>query len=191
MAKTYFMKAAIVYKGKYGATRQYVEWLGEALKLPVLTVGDVAAAQIPEADFLLIGTSVYYGRFRIRKWLRENVKAISGKKLFLFVVNATSPDEQAKRNKFIEDNVPKEVRNQCETFFLPGRLIHSQLHFFDRFMVNMSARMVKDPEKKKAALSDLDEVKKENLAPLVDAVQKFSSAGRVEISKQPAPPMKH
>lgn len=184
------MKEVIVYNGKYGATKQYAGWLGEKLGLPVIHSGDVTLDQLNDADMLLIGTSVYYGKFRIRKWLKKNVKHISNKKLFLFVVNATAPDEQAKRNKFVEDSVPIEFRNRCEVTFLPGRLIHKELHFIDRFMVNMAARMLKDPEKKKAMQSDLDEVKMENLAPLIDAVNKYRSTEKVEVGKQPVSSLK-
>lgn len=34
------MNAIIIYKGKYGATRQYAEWIGAALKISFVSADD-------------------------------------------------------------------------------------------------------------------------------------------------------
>ncbi|MFI5154518.1 MAG: flavodoxin domain-containing protein, partial [Chitinophagales bacterium] len=113
----------IVYSSKYGATRQYAEWLAEELHLPLHETENVSAEQLAYADYLLIGTPIFYGSFMIRKWLRKNVLAIRNKKLFLFIVTATSADEVDTRKKFMRHNIPSEIRQDFEFFFLPGRLI--------------------------------------------------------------------
>ena len=168
----------IVYSSKYGATMQYAEWLAQELKLPLVTSGKITAAQLTNADFLLIGTPVYMGRFRILKWMKKNLKNIRGKKLFFFIVNATAPDEQAKRDRFVLDNIPGEIRGKCTIYFLQGRLIHKKLTFFDRLMVTMGERIEKNLEKRKAMRSDVDAVKKDNLVPLIKAVNDFYYSGQ-------------
>lgn len=167
-------RGVVVYESKYGATRQYAEWLGDKLKLPVIMGAEIKADQLNSCDFLLIGTPVYTGKFRIKNWMKKNVKILINKKLFLFIVNATAPGEQAKRNQFIQDNVPAEIRQYSEVYFLPGRLIHKNLTFFDRLMLKMAEKTIKDPEKRKAIQSDLDGIKKDNLVPLIKAVNDFS-----------------
>ena len=78
-------KGAVVYESKYGATRQYAEWLGEELKLPVIRAAEITANQINGYDFLLIGTPVYTGKFRLRNWIRKNVKIVIKKNYFFLL----------------------------------------------------------------------------------------------------------
>src|SRR6185503_7735000 len=169
------MQGIIIYDSKYGATRQYAEWLGTELNLPFSLSHNITKKQIDEADYLLIGTPVYFGKFRIRRWLRKNAGNINNKKLFFFIVNATAPDEQERRDKFAKDNIGGEIRNKCEIYFLPGRLIHKNLTPFDKLMVKMGERAIKDPVKRNGIRSDLDNVKKENIVKLIERVNNYCS----------------
>ncbi len=56
----------IIYTSKYGATRQYAEWLGNELNLSQAHPEAITGAQIERADYLVIGTPVYFGKFRIK-----------------------------------------------------------------------------------------------------------------------------
>lgn len=82
---------------------------------------EVSKNQLREFDFLLIGASVYFGKFKIRNWLKKNIQ-LRSRKIFLFIVNATAADEQAKRHQFVQDNVPQQLNPACEIFYLPGGL---------------------------------------------------------------------
>ncbi|KAA9035656.1 hypothetical protein FW778_20750 [Ginsengibacter hankyongi] len=177
--KDSILNGLIIYNSKYGATRQYAEWLAQALKIPLIRSGETTAAQVTNADFLLIGTPVYMGKFRMLKWIRKNMKNIRNKKLFFFIVNATAPGELAKRDKFVLDNLPGEIRAKSSIYFLPGRLIHKKLTLFDRLMVAIGVRIEKNPEKRKAMRSDLDAVKKDNLTPLINSVNDFYYRGQL------------
>ena len=42
------MKAIVIYKGKYGSTAQYAEWIAEALYLPVLDIDQEPADRLEE-----------------------------------------------------------------------------------------------------------------------------------------------
>jgi menaquinone-dependent protoporphyrinogen IX oxidase len=163
----------IVFESKYGATKQYAEWIADELVLPLIKPASLSLQQLQSADFLVIGTPVYNGVFRIKNWLREHVKAVSGKRLFFFVVNATAEAEQAKRDQFVVNSIPPEIRQDCAVYFMPGRLIHHQLNFFDGLMLSVAAKLMTDPVKKKAIKADIDGVKKANIAALCNAVNEY------------------
>ena len=40
------MQGHIIYQGKYGATRQYADWLNEMLNIPVSTPDKITAIEI-------------------------------------------------------------------------------------------------------------------------------------------------
>ena len=53
------MKGIVIYKGKYGATKQYAKWIGGELGLPVEDSKDIMENELSYFDFLLIGSGVY------------------------------------------------------------------------------------------------------------------------------------
>lgn len=168
------MKGAIIYKGKYGATRQYAEWLGEELHLPVLDLEIVSARMLAKYDYIIAGASVYAGKLQNKSWLNRNSKTLVGKKLFLFIVCATPSSEKEKLNGIIKANIPNALVNLADIFFLGGRLIISKLSWIDRLVLKMGASLEKDPARKKAMLRDFDSVKKENMKVLVHAVSAYT-----------------
>jgi menaquinone-dependent protoporphyrinogen IX oxidase len=167
------MKGIIVYKGKYGATQQYAQWLGQELNILVADADKVSANDVSDADFIVIGSSVYIGKLQISKWLRANLASLKHKKIFFFQVAATPPDQKEKLETYIRSGVPEEIRGQCDFYFYPGKMIFQQLSWKDRFMLKMGARLTKDPEEKKGMLTDFNQVKRENISGLVDAVKEF------------------
>ncbi|MBP7557967.1 MAG: hypothetical protein KA821_16945 [Chitinophagaceae bacterium] len=169
------MTALIIYDSKYGATRQYAEWLSIALRTPVIKSKEVTPAMIEKADLLLLGTPVYYGKFRLAKWLKKNEHNLLHKKMLFFVVGGTSNAEDRERNKSVKASIPQSLLLQSEIYFLKGRLIHSQLSFTDRLMMKMAGMRLKDPGKRKAMNADLDGVSPEELKPLVNAFDAFSA----------------
>ena len=161
------MKSVIIYKGKYGATRQYAEWLGEALHLPLKTPEELQEEDIKMHDFIIMGSSVYIGKLLIRNWVKEHAAVLKSKKLILFVVCGSN--NLKEQEKIIKQNIPHGLLDPSHIFFLPGRLIQSKLSWKDRFMLKVGAMMVKAPEAKKFMLQDRDNVKKENINAIVSA----------------------
>jgi menaquinone-dependent protoporphyrinogen IX oxidase len=168
------MKGAIIYKGKYGATRQYAEWLGEELNIPVLDLEIVSASMLAKYNYIIAGASVYAGRMQNKNWLIRNSKILQGKKLFLFIVCATPSSEKEKLNGIIKTNIPAALEGLADIFFLAGRLVISKLSWIDRLVLKMGASLEKDPARKKAMLQDFDSVKKENLKMLIHAVSAYT-----------------
>jgi menaquinone-dependent protoporphyrinogen IX oxidase len=168
------MKALIIYKGKYGATDQYANWLGNALNLQALQPEQVSSHQLSSAEVLILGTSVYIGKFQIREWLQHNVSLITGKKLFLYVVVGTSLEEKEKLESLVAANVPDEIRNKTEIFFLPGKLEYAKLSWIDKILLRMGAFFTKDAAQKKRMLTDYNEVKRVHLAQIIQSITRYT-----------------
>jgi menaquinone-dependent protoporphyrinogen IX oxidase len=177
------MKGLVIYHGKYGATRQYARWLGESLSLMVCEPDLVPGEQLAEAGFVVLGTSVYIGKFGLRDWLQKHATRLAGKQLYLFVVAATPAGEKETWQTLLQNNLPESVRKNCEIFLLPGRLNYQNLSWLDRMLLRVGAFFAEDPAQRKKMLTDFDEVKKENLAPILAAVRRLTpfAAGRTKI----------
>lgn len=174
------MKGLVIYKGRYGATKQYAMWIGQELGLTVASADRFPAAELPKYDFFIIGSSVYIGKLEIRKWLKKNFDILIDKKVFLFQVAASPVTDKETRESYNAHSVPAPIK--VKAFFLPGRMIKRNLRWFDRFMLRMGAKMAKDPAESKRMLTDFDEVKKEHTFSLIYAVRAF--LGKYEPKKQ-------
>lgn len=164
----------IIYKGKYGATRQYADWLGEAIQQPVTPVQNVTKDQLHTADFILLGSSVYIGKLLINEWIIRNAPLLKNKKLLLFVVCGNgSPKEQ---ERIIKHSIPDGLIDWSDIFFLPGRLIFSKLSWKDKLLLKIGAMKAKNPETRKRMLQDVDNVQPELLTPLVNKMSVLHAA---------------
>lgn len=169
------MSGVIVYKGKYGATLQYAIWLGASLNLQVLKTefANENSTKLVMADYVIIGSSVYIGKLQIASWLKRNTDLLKGKKLVFFVVAGTPPGQTEKLMSYFTASVPEELRRSCSIYFLPGRLQFRQLSFMDKLMLRMGAWLSKR-RGEKIQVSDYDEVRKDNLGPVIKEVRSFS-----------------
>ncbi|MFI5153983.1 MAG: flavodoxin domain-containing protein [Chitinophagales bacterium] len=169
------MNGIIVYKGKYGATLQYADFLGSSLQVPIVMSDNVQASDLKKFDYVILGSAVYIGKLLIREWIRENIETLQSKKLFIFIVCGTSPDNKEKLEPISRENIPEEIRNRCEIYFLHGRMNKKKLSFWDSILLKMGSIFTKDPVEKMNMLKDFDAVRIENLFPLINAVSAYKS----------------
>jgi menaquinone-dependent protoporphyrinogen IX oxidase len=169
------MKGIIIYKGKYGATEQYVSWLAEQLQLPSIPADDFSSSRILMSDFVVIASSVYIGKWILRDWLKQHFGFLKNKKIFLLVVCGTPSSEKEKQEEIARNNFSGEVLSESEVFFLPGRLTISKLSWKDRLMLRIGSMLEKDPKSKKAMQRDIDGVRKELLTPVINRIIAYVS----------------
>lgn len=167
------MNGLIIYKGKYGATRQYAYWLGKGLALPMVLADNIGGRQLKPYDYLLIGTSVYIGKLQVKNWMKENEPYLSGKKIFFFQVAAAPATDLEKRMSYISSGVPSGLMADCKFFFLEGKMKMDKLRWWDRFILKMGARFTWDPMARKNMLTDFDKVKKENLDDMLSFIRQY------------------
>lgn len=167
------MKGAIIYKGKYGATRQYAGWLGDVLQLPVVEMEAAGPEIIARFDYLLLGASVYMGKTQHKEWLQKNTAILRNKTLFHFIVCGTPLSQKEKLEQIVKNNLPAALQRPASVWFLRGRMIIGKLSWIDRLVLRIGARLEKNPETRKQMLQDFDEVKQEKLISLVGAVNVY------------------
>lgn len=175
------MKGLVIYKGKYGATKQYATWIGQELQLPVASADRFPVDELPKYDYFILGSSVYIGKLEIKDWLKKNFDLLQNKKILFFQVSASPPEQIEKREGYNKASLSPDILKKIEFYYLPGRMIMRNLSAWDRFMLKMGARLTKDPLEKKAMLTDFDHVKKEKILPVIDAIRAFKKVNEPEI----------
>jgi menaquinone-dependent protoporphyrinogen IX oxidase len=164
------MNGIIIYQGKYGATEQYAQWLAGSLKLPLLKAELATPNVLANYDLIILGSSVYVGKFVINPWLQRNLTSLTGKKIFFFIVCGTTADNQTQQHALIKNNVDPLISNNCDVFFLPGRVIVSKLSWKDWFILKMGAMAEKDPKKKAVMNKGFDGMNQKHLNGLIVGV---------------------
>ena len=167
------MKGLVIYKGKYGATKQYAMWIGQELQLPVASADRFHIDELPKYDFFILGSSVYIGKLEIKDWLKKNFTVLQNKKIFFFQVAGSPVEQIEKRESYNKASIPPDMLQKIQFYYLPGRMIMRNLSGWDRFMLKMGAKLTKDPVEKKAMLTDFDHVKKEKVIPIMEGVRTF------------------
>jgi menaquinone-dependent protoporphyrinogen IX oxidase len=167
------MKGLVIYKGKYGATKQYAMWIGQELQLPVASADRFHINELSKYDFFILGSSVYIGKLEIKDWLKKNFNVLQNKKIFFFQVAGSPVEQIEKRQSYNKASLPPSILKKAQFYYLPGRMIMRNLSGWDRFMLKMGAKLTKDPVEKKAMLTDFDHVKKEKVIPIIEGVRTF------------------
>ena len=93
------MKGLVIYKGKYGATKQYAMWIGQELQLPVASADRFPVDELPKYDYFILGSSVYIGKLEIRDWVKKNFDLLQNKKILFFQVSASPPEQIEKKRE--------------------------------------------------------------------------------------------
>ena len=176
------MKGLVIYKGKYGATKQYAMWIGQELQLSVGSADRFPIDELPKYDYFILGSSVYMGQLEIKNWLRKNFKILQNKKIFFFQVAGSPPEQIEKRESYNKASLSAAILKKIQFYYLPGRMIMRNLSTWDRFMLKMGARLTKDPVEKQKMLTDFNDLKKENIDPLVKAARNFTNIYVPEIA---------
>lgn len=176
------MKGLVIYKGKYGATKQYAMWIGQVLELPVVSADRFLIDQLPKYDYFILGSSVYIGKLEIKEWLKKNFKSLQNKKIFFFQVAGSPAEQIEKRESYNKASLPAAILEKIQFYYLPGRMIMRNLSAWDRFMLKMGAKLAKDPDEKKAMLTEFDHVQKEKTTPIIAAVSAFTEINEPEMN---------
>jgi menaquinone-dependent protoporphyrinogen IX oxidase len=174
------MNAFIIYNGKYGATHQYAKWLSSALHFPIFRTDEVEGKNLANHDSLIIGGSVYTGTWQAAAWLRENLNHVRNMKIIIFIVCATPPENKDKLEEIARQNIPAEIKNRSSIYFLHGRMVLKNLSWKHRLMMKLGAALTRDPVQKARMLQDFDDVKKENLQPMINEILKYQNQSKVK-----------
>ena len=164
------MKGVVLYRSKYGSTRQYAEWISEETGFPLIDLNRSSRPVIADMDVVVIGGWILSDRMVTHSWIRKNWEPLRGKKVVLFSTSASRPTEELKR-KYLERTLREEMRKGVIYFPLWGRFSIDGLNLVDGSMMKIASRMFRSDELMKEMVRGIDEVKRENLERLLENIR--------------------
>lgn len=137
------MKTVVIYTSKYGSTKKYAKWLSESLECPAMRLQDVSREKLSEYDTIIYGGGLYASQINGFKKFLSLLGSTENKKLMLYTVGMTSPDNTEFYKDVVKQNISTELISKIEVFFLQGDVLFSKMSAFDKFIMKMPRAMAK------------------------------------------------
>ncbi|MBR2927364.1 MAG: flavodoxin domain-containing protein [Clostridia bacterium] len=140
------MKILIAYSSKNGTVKECVRRLAQELQPMAVELADLdaEAPSVQDYDAVLVGGSVYFGRFRpsLRRFLKANGAILQGKCTGLFLCCGLTHEA----DYYLEKLFPKELReSSVATVYFGGRLKADEGSRWDRWILrSMRARLLEE-----------------------------------------------
>jgi len=160
-------RVLILYQSKYGSTRQYADWIHKDIPSEIVDVDKGDKPEFAEYDVIVFGGSVRMGRIVIAPLIVETWNAVKGGKVVLFTTSGTPP-QHPNIQKIFNSSFPEDIRKEIKYFPLRGRILSKDIGFFDKLLIAIGRMVEKDEALRKFMSEDFDEVKPENLSPVLE-----------------------
>ena len=165
------MSCIVVYKTKYGSTKEYAEWIAQELGCKAVPENKMKPAELLNYDTIIFGGCIRVGKIVIADYMKKNWNKLEDKKIILFTSSGAAPTDTKELKANLERCYTPEMLAKIKYIPLHGRMNFDKLDLLDKFGMNMAAKMIKDPEVREKFLATFDSVKKENIKPVISAVK--------------------
>ncbi len=177
------MKKAVVYNSKYGATKQYAEWIAAALHADLIDGKHLKASSLSPYDMIIYGGGIFSGGIYRLDFLKKHIrKELKGKVIICFGVGITVNHDE---NQIQADEINfKDVLEGLPCFYLPGKFDPAAVRGVDKGIIKITRHMIDGGVGKYAAeLQDTfangrDLIDREKIIPLLEYVHELE--GRLE-----------
>ncbi|MDR2962501.1 MAG: flavodoxin domain-containing protein [Bacteroidales bacterium] len=148
-------KAAIIYHSKYGHTKQYAQWIAEALNADIYTDKYLKNIRLEDYDTLVFGSGMYAGANKAAQLIVQYFNRIRHKKVLLFTCGALDVSNEAiaaDTDRALNTVLTPEIRAKIRIFHLRGGIDFARLSWWYRLMLKFPySKFSKIPENERNA----------------------------------------
>lgn len=167
----------VIYKSKYGTTKQYAEWIADELGTPLFEVSEIKPYQLLNYDVVIYGGGLYASGIIGVKLVANN----PCKSLVVFTVGLANPDT-TDFTEIIIKNFTQELLQKTKLFHLRGGIDYKKLGFIHKNMMSLLVKfkVEKIPPKERSGEiqtmletygDKVDFTDKKTIKPLIDYVR--------------------
>lgn len=133
---------AVIYKSKYGATKQYAMWIAKELDAPLLEASTIDPSQLDMFDVIIYGGGLYAGRINgIELVMKSHCEL-----LVIFSVGLANPKNE-DYSAMVDSYFTQDLLSKTKVFHLLGSINYKKLSIVHRgMMVMVKSRLRKKEE---------------------------------------------
>ncbi len=170
--------SVVVYRSISGFTKRYAAWIAEDLKADLFDARNVNIEKLLAYDIIVFGGSLHAVGINGIKILKENISKLTGKKVVVFAVGASTYKENILE-EIRSRNFSAEDHKAFKFFYLRGGFVYDKLDLTNKilmtlFRVRIKLKKNKTPDEKGMLMAyahPLDCAKKENIRELVEYIR--------------------
>jgi len=167
---------AVIYKTQYGTTKQYAQWIAEALEATLFEVSEIKPAQLMSFDTIVYGGGLYAGGI-------DGVKLVTKNPCKNLVVFTVGLDDSTITDfsEVLTRNFTQELLSQTTIFHLRGGIDYSKLNLIHKGMMAFVKNQAAKKAESELTINDrllletygkqISFVDKDTIAPLVAFVK--------------------
>ena len=122
------MSTIVIYKSKYGSTKQYAEWIAEALGCEAKEHKSIKADDLMNYDTIIYGGGLYAEIIAGVSLITKNFEKLKGKKLIVYTTGITPLDvREYYDHEVVEKNFTPEMLEHIKIFNFLGKMVLSEL----------------------------------------------------------------
>lgn len=137
------MKTLIIYKTKYGSTKQYAKWLSEELQdSKLINMNEAKDINFNDYENVIIGSRIYIGKIEGLKFIIDKWNNLKTKNVYLYTVGMTSSNSSESISTY--ETIPEYIRNTIKYIKLRGIIKKDRLSFIDKLIIKLMDSSEKD-----------------------------------------------
>lgn len=180
------MKKVVIYESKYGATKQYAQWIADELSCDLFEKKDIAPNELKAYTTIIYGGGLYAGGVSGINLLTKNFDILKDKNLILFTCGLADPTDQENIDGIkagLTKVLTSEMQEKIKFFHLRGGIDYSKLGWIHKVMMSMLHKMImkkdyntlrnEDKEMLDTYGKAVDFTDKSSIDPIISYVQKL------------------
>ncbi len=153
------MNSIVVYRTRYGSTKQYAHWICEELNCRVEDARDITIDELLDYDTIIYGGGLYAEVINGITLITKNIDRLKDKKIAVFSTGITPIDCRDYYDKLvIEKNFKNGVPDCVKLFNFTGKMIIDELSLVHRTALKTLKKIMtskKDPSEMEKLLVEL------------------------------------
>ena len=120
----------VLYKSKYGASKQYAEWIAEDLGCKSLNIDEINFEDIWAYKTIVLGGGLYANNIAGANFLLKHIDELEDKNIVFYTVGITPIDCREYYDKTVlEKTFPESLRTKYKVFNFLGKMLDEELTF--------------------------------------------------------------
>ncbi len=141
------MSIIVIYKSKYGSTKQYATWISERLNCEAVDAKSVKADDLLKYDTIIYGGGLYAEVIAGVTLVTKNIEKLKDKKIIIFTTGITPVHVREYYDDLvIKKNFKFDIEGKIKIFNFPGKMIIDELSVVHKTALKTLKKIMKNKE---------------------------------------------